>query len=203
MAASERTPNLQLPIYKPQDQPTYIPTFNDAMTKIDAGWTVNKTNIENFVTALNKTNEQVTAVGSLATQANNTANQALSAYTDITRKIFSCQPGTTVTTITSQNNYYITNNYFTYIFISLAGVTSTAESDGVWRITIPNYHFPYAINCIAYRNKAGVIEVQRMSNSGINEIGTIATQIPADNESVKFVILLPGNPFSGEIRRGD
>lgn len=52
MGASGKTSNLQLPIYIGQDQPLYIPTFNDAMQKIDAGWATNKTAIEN--TALSR-----------------------------------------------------------------------------------------------------------------------------------------------------
>lgn len=96
MGASGKTSNLQLPIYIGQDQPLYIPTFNDAMQKIDAGWATNKTAIENTITALGQTNENVTAVDAKAQQALQTANNALNRLVDINNITFTFTNGFTI-----------------------------------------------------------------------------------------------------------
>lgn len=78
MAFSGTTPNLKLPQYANTDQPKYIPDFNSAMSAIDTGYANNLKKIETntgfintLTTNLNTTNEQLSDVNTLATNATN------------------------------------------------------------------------------------------------------------------------------------
>lgn len=79
MPATNSTTNLQLPQYVNTDEPKYIPDFNDAMQKIDAGYANNLTKINQNTSDITSQATDIQNIQGDATQALNTANQALAA----------------------------------------------------------------------------------------------------------------------------
>lgn len=97
MSASGQTSNLQLPIYANSDEPKYIPDFNSAMTKIDAGYASNLAKINTNTASIETTNENVTAVQAIANQALSTGNLALEKLININDIIVTLPQSATIT----------------------------------------------------------------------------------------------------------